>query len=658
MYFEGFTKSGCRSGHVRTRHGWRYLFYAVILQFFVVGAWAQLATTTATLSGTVTDSSGSVVAGATATLSSTENGVTQTDSTNSEGYYSFSQLPPGTYKLTVQWTGFKTYQQNGIVLNSAQSALQNVKLEVGASSQEVTVNAEASNLNVSNANIATELSGKEVVELPLNMRNIYDLVTLNSSVQNNSENQALLGGGSGDTNMADQDAAFFNFAGGFFGTTAFLLDGVWDTEPTWGGVIVTPSVDSVSEFKVQNNSFTAQYGWSTGNVINVTTKSGTSTFHGDAWEFYRNDAMDANLWFNNYYDLPKAAYSRNQYGVVAGGPLYIPKLYKQREKTFIFGTYEHAGLSTPARETFTVPDAAYLAGNFSALLGAQEGTDALGRPIYAGQIYNPQSTRAITAGTVDPVTGLMANSTGYIRDPIAGNNVAGLGAFNAIGAKLASYYPSPNEPGLVNNLAASATAPAEDNEYSVRVDENLTDASRFYARFEYKSEWATQIPEYWGASDPAGPGNLRPDNRWSIAGGYTHIFSPTLTMTAVAGYEYWSQVSTNQSKGFQPSTLGLPSQLDAWNPEFPIVTVGSQTTLGPTGGLENASIPPTMSVSDDFIKQVGKHTFSFGAMFVNGEFDLFWLCPGRSELNGAHARSEPGTSIPADTGNGGALRKC
>ena len=129
-------------------------------------------------------------------------------------------------------------------------------------------------MNTDNSNVAADIEAKQIVELPLNVRNVYGLATLNSSVQNTSEWQLLLGGGSNTTDTADQDISFMNFAGGFFGTTAFMIDGSWDTDSEWGAVIFVPGVDSVQEFKVQNNSFTAQYGWSTGNVVNVVTKSG------------------------------------------------------------------------------------------------------------------------------------------------------------------------------------------------------------------------------------------------------------------------------------------------------------------------------------------------------------------------------------------------
>jgi len=148
----------------------------------------------------------------------------------------------------------------------------------------------------------------------LNLRNVYGLATLNSSVQNSSSQQRLNGGGTQGT--ADQDISFFNFGGGFFGTTAFLLDGIWDTASDWGAVVYVPSVEGVDEFKIQTNSFTSQYGFSTGNVINVTTKSGTNSIHGSAFEFVRNDALDANFYFNKFNGIAKPSFTRNQFGAV------------------------------------------------------------------------------------------------------------------------------------------------------------------------------------------------------------------------------------------------------------------------------------------------------------------------------------------------------
>jgi hypothetical protein len=613
---------------------------------------AQLAVTTATLSGTVTDPANLVVSQASVILNSPQQGINRTFTTDSSGHYSFGQLPPASYSLTIKVAGFKEYVQSGITLDAGQSASQNVKLNLGSEDQQVTVTSEASLLNTDNANISADINAAQVVELPLNLRNVIGLAALNSSVNNGSLNQTMMGGGAAYGDSADQDISFLNFAGGFFGTTGYMVDGIWDTAADWGSVIYVPSVDAVQEFKIQNNSFTAQYGWSTGNVINVVTKSGTNAFHGSAYEFYRNSALDANLWFNNHNGLPKSDFSRNQTGVSAGGPLYIPGLYKQREKTFIFGLFEHLTLSTPLLGTFSVPDANFRGGNFSEVLGGQVGTDALGRPILTGQIYDPHSTRAITAGQVDPKTGRIATKTGYIRDPISGNNIATLGAFDPLGTKLIGYYPNPTKAGLTNNLTSTGTAPATSNEYLVRVDHNISDASRVFVRYAYKQEVETSTPEYWGASNPAGPGNIRPNNRWSIVTGYSHVFSPTLTMNLAVGYNHYAEPSTNQSYGFKPSTLGLPTYLDQNSPEFPIVTVGGETTLGPTGGAENVAVRPAGSASADFIKILGRHTVSFGFMGVDGIKNSKGITQTTLAYAGTFTKGPDPDNPTANTGNG------
>ncbi|MGD0442323.1 MAG: carboxypeptidase regulatory-like domain-containing protein [Edaphobacter sp.] len=645
----------------RQRRSWsRLLTLFAVLGFGIATTNAQLAVTTAALSGTVTDSTGAIVPQATVKLSSSDKGILRELKTDAAGHYSFTQLPPATYTLEVTTQGFKGYKQTGIVLDAAQSAAQNVTLAVGPVSEEVVVNAQASLLNTQNANLSADIPGKEVVELPLNLRNVYGLATLNSSVNNTSQSQMLLGGGGPSTDDADQDISFLNFAGGFFGTSAYLLDGAWDTDPEWGAVDFVPSVDSVQEFKVQNNSFTAQYGWSTGNVVNVVTKSGTNQFHGDVYEFYRNSALDANLWFSNHNDVPRLSFNRNQVGASAGGPLYIPKLYKQREKTFIFGLYEHLSLSSPSNNTFSVPDANFLAGNFAALLGAQGkdkngnlAYDNLGRPVYVGQIYNPRSTRMVTAGQVDPTTGLIATGTGYVRDPIKNNNITTLQPIDPTAAKIISYYPASTGSGISNNLFVAGTAPAHSNEYMARVDHNITDSARAYFRYSYKEEFKTGTPDYWGSNNPAGPGNARPNNRWNMAAGYSQVFTPTFTMNVAAGVEIWHETSTNQSRGFQSSTLGLPSYLDANSPNFPVVNIGGESPLGPLTNETVTNHGPIGSVALDFIKTHKHHTINFGFMFVEQEDDQTNYFQSVLDSGGQFTSGpDPNNPLPFNTGNG------
>jgi hypothetical protein len=621
---------------------------------------AQIATTTATISGTIADPTGAVLPKATVTLVSSESGITRTYTTDNSGRYIFSQLPPSAYTLNVKAQGFKAYEQMGIVLNASQTASQDVTLAVGAETQSVVVTSNASLLNTDNSNVAADIPAKDITEYPLNIRNIYGLATLNASVSNTSEGQMLLGGGTNTTDDADQDISFMNFAGGFFGSTGFMLDGAWDTDTEWGGVIFVPSVDAVQEFKVQNNSFTAQYGWSTGNVINVVTKSGTNAFHGDGWIFYQNQDLNA----VPYFSTSNQTLSRKEGGFSAGGPLYIPGVYRQKEKTFIFGLYEHLSISSPTVDTYTVPDSNFLNGNFSELLGTtQVGADGLGRPIYVGQIYDPRSGHAITAGQVDTRTasnpygtGLVATQTGYIRNPIPGNILSNLAGYtpDAIGAKLLSYYPAAKGTGLSNNLIVSGTAPAHSNEYNIRVDHNINSSSRAYFRYAYKEEFKTGAANDWG-SDPAGPGNARPNNRWGMWAGYSYVFNPMFTMNLTSGVTIWHETSNNQSFGFDPTSIGLPSYLKQNDPLFPGVTVGGESPLGPGANDQQAvtNHGPIGSLSGDFIKVSGKHTLNFGATGVEQVFSQHPFYQDGLHFNGQFtAGPNPLTGSGIASGNG------
>lgn len=618
-------------------------------------AWSQGDPTTATLSGIVTDASGAVVPNAKVTLSSPDRGIQRTVETNSNGQYQFQFLPPSDYSLQVQITGFKTYLQKGLTLRASETTQQNIPLSLGAVTEEVSVTGEAPLLQTEDPNISADIGAKQVVELPLNLRNVYGLATLNSAVNTTGETQARDGGGAGNNGNADQDISFLNFGGGFFGTSAFLLDGVWDTAGDWGAVIYTPSVDSVEEFKVQSNSFTAQYGWSTGNVIDVVTKSGTSRFHGSAYEFYRNSVLDANLYFANRNGQSRPEFTRNQTGVSAGGPLYIPGIYKQTKKTFIFGVYERLAASTPAFGTFTVPTKAYLGGDFSSLLGAQVGTDYLGRPIRSGEVYDPRSARLVTNGQVDARTGRVAvvpgGGTAYVRDPVPSNNLAGVTTLDPTGLKILSYYPAPTGTGASNNFTGSAAAPFSSNEYMLRLDQNISDASRFFVRYAYKQEKKVNTPAYFGDNDPGGPGNIRPNNRYSLAAGYTHVFTPTLTLNANAGFQHWAEVSHNQGAGFTPSTLALPTYLDTNSRIFPNVNVGGESQLGPSSG-ESVYARPAGSFTISAVKLVGKHSLNFG--FTGAELQLNSPNLQISTLtaNGGFTAGPDPDNPTANTGNG------
>jgi hypothetical protein len=571
-------------------------------------------TVTATLSGNVSDSSGAVLAGAKVTLTAPDRGISRIFTTDNTGDYVFSLLPPATYNLQVEATGFKTYRQTGISLAAGQTARQMVNLALGAISETVSVTTEAPLLNADNANISSDITARQVVELPLNLRNVYGLAFLNSSVNNTAEFQIV--GGNGISGQADQDISFFNFGGTFFNTAAYLVDGAWDTAADWGGVMYVPAVDAVQEFKIQTNAFTAQYGWSSGNVINVVGKSGTNQIHGNVYDFYRNSALDAKNYFNGG---AQPLFHRNQFGFTLGGPLW-------KDKTYFFGYYEGLRSATPTTTQANVPTQAMLGGDFSGQLGGPIGSnDALGRPILFGQIYDPYSARAITAGQVDPVTGLTANASGFIRDPFPGNIIP-QAMWDSVSQKIVqgNYWPSPNQTGPFN-FGASAAAESHSDEYSIRIDHNFTENTRIFGRWSRKYESKVNVPSYFGSSNPGGPGATNPNNRYNADVNLVHVFSPTLTMNANFGVTRWIEESQLQSFGFQASTLGLPSFVDEISPAFPQVTPEGVVNLGPRTGLDDYRVPRVIyTASDDFTKVIAHHTLSFGFTGIS------------NQLNGGH----------------------
>lgn len=589
------------------------LFLALAVAVLVTGtalpiAHGQTLASTASLSGSVSDSSGARIANANVVVSSPEKGITRAFKTDAEGNFSFALLPAGIYTLTASAPGFKTAKQQGITLDVGQSASHSITLTVGLTEQ-IEVTAAPPLLQTDNANLSAEISSKQITELPLNLRNVFNFVELNSSVNNLSQRQTISSGG--QQGSADQDVSFFNFGGGYFGTTAFLLDGAWDASEGWGGVIYVPSPDNVQEFKVQQNSFTAQYGWSTGNVINVVTKSGGSGLHGDVYDYLRNGALDANNYFNNLNGLPRPNSHRNQFGVAVGGPVYLPHLYEQRNKTFFFFNYEGHRDHNAGQYSGTVPLPAFRNGDFSALLGARVGTDALGRPILAGQLYDPFSTRQLPGGS-------------FIRDPIPGNNLAtyispfrGGTLINSIGQKLINFYPTPLQNVLSNNWSASGLQADYSDEYSGRIDHNFSDSTRLYGRYSYKKEYKDEEAAFFGANNPAGPGQRNPNNRWNIGIGLSQVFSPTFTMSVNLGGMKWVEGNDVQSKGFKASSLGLPSFIDTYSPQFPIISVASYLPEGPVAGAGQGAFPrAAVSGSVDFVKVRGAHQLSFGYMAV------------------------------------------
>src|SRR5271166_6121891 len=357
------------------------------------------------ISGTIQDTTGAVVPGALVTLLNTDQGITLQTTSSSNGAYTFSPVRVGHYKISATAKGFSKTTQQNITVAIAQSLLVNVQLKLGAATETVQVNTAPPQLQTEEASTGQVIGQEEVNALPLNGRNFTFLAQLGAGMQ---------------TPQADTRG---NAASGAFSANGlrpaqnnYLLDGIDNNSNAVDflngtNFVILPPVDAIQEFKVQTADFSAELGRSAGAVLNATIKSGTNSLHGAAWEFFRNDKLDAADWFEDNGGIKKGELRLNQFGASAGGPII-------KNKMFFFGDYEGLRRVQGTASNGNVPTALERSSNYTNLsdiltqAGGTIRTDILGRSIPSGTILDPGTTRGIACGQVDPVSGLAGPACG------------------------------------------------------------------------------------------------------------------------------------------------------------------------------------------------------------------------------------------------------
>ena len=335
----------------------RVLLAALLAIFLPMYAAAQ--SVSGTILGTVTDSSGSIIPGAKVTIVNEGTGLTRTVQSDANGEYTAPSLPTGHYTVITEMTGFKTTTLSNIELGVDQRARLNMKLEVGAMTESVSVEAISPLVQTSSSELGTTVRSEQIEALPLNGRNFVNLTRTLPGVLRGIPGANIDGAGS----LAWRASASFSANGQRARDNNFMLDGV-DNNETWlQTVVIFPSVDALDEFKLQTSTYSAEFGHSLGGVVNLQIKSGTNTMRGSAFEFHRDDAFDANNFFNNRAGRKKPQFSQNQFGGTVGGAVF-------KDKTFFFGDYQ--GHRELQGQTFlsTVPSVAMRGGNFSELTRA------------------------------------------------------------------------------------------------------------------------------------------------------------------------------------------------------------------------------------------------------------------------------------------------
>ncbi len=571
------------------------------------------------ITGTVKDTSGGVIPGATVTLTNEGSGQSITTTSGSVGEYTFSPVKIGHYSVSAEIKGFQKVKQNNVTVDVQQKVVVDLALPVGQSVETIIVDAAPPALQTQEASVGQVIEEQAINALPLNGRNFTFLAQLSVGVTQGQQDTRGLGA-SGSFSANGLRPAQNNYLLDGMDNNTNLVDFLNGT-----AYVVRPPVDAIQEFKVQTDDYSAEMGRSAGAVLNASIKAGTNEFHGSAWEFFRNDHLDAANFFENAGGIPKGRYQQNQFGVTIGGPI-------RRGKTFFFADYEGTRIRQALTSTNTVPTALERSSgytNLSELITGQGGSlttscdpavnpncvsDVLQRNFWLGQVFDPSTTRPVLCGTTDTYTGLPGPAcppdtpvgqhplAGFAREPFVGNIIptTPVNRIDSNAVKLLNLYPAPTNSNLFNNYAANPVSSNTSDQFDVRVDHTFSEKDNVFGRFSYIDN-PSFIPGPFGGIADGGSFSDGDQTSKSLNAvlSETHVFSPSLVNEVRAGY---SRLSATR---LQPNanTMGIPAQYGipgvpqiASNGGLGSLFISGLTTLGSNGFLP--SIEPQHKYSN------------------------------------------------------------
>jgi len=548
-----------------------------------------------TISGTVLDPSGAVVSGASVEVQEVASGTINRTISDKAGQYVVPFLPPGSYSITVTKKGFETLNRSGIDLQAQEHPIINMTLTVGSTSQTVTVTAEEPLVDQANASLGQVISTESVEDLPLNGRTPVVLTSLSVGVVTTSA--------PGITHPFDNNAAnSWSIGGTPNQVSEVLLDGSPDLTML-GAQAYSPTQDSVQEVSVRPFDTDASFGHTIGGVINQITKSGTNSFHGTMYEFNQIPNLDANLDFNSAarqssgIAKPTPTFHFNQWGLTAGGPVILPKIFNGKNKLFFFFAYEGLKDNTPASTLVTVPTDAERQGDFSALLAVAA----------SNQIYMPGSGKQ---GSSYTRTALPSNCLFNLTTTCSAVASTGL-TLSPVAQAYLGLYPEPNATGTTtgsNNYNSNAPSIDTYNNEFGRLDYNLNERNHLF--FDYRHNNRSQVKNDYFGNHATGTTLLR--ENWGTSLDDVITMNATTIVDLRFNWTFFNESHGTPAQIFNPSTVGLPSSLatSSTKVQLPYLSLSNFQSLGDN----TSAIDPTTSYQGfaDVVKLMGKHTFKAG----------------------------------------------
>ena len=623
-------------------------FLAVLFLATATVTSLEAQTSQGAIAGTVEDTTNATVEGAKVTATNLGTGGVTTTVTAAGGSYRFPSLLVGKYEVVATAPGFQTVRQTGVDVQVSNTTAVNFTLPVGAVTESVVVSSSATVIQSESSDVGTVIDSREVVELPLALGGV-------GALRSPEAFMFLAPGVTGPGTANSNNGIFISKtgAGQNFGNEV-LLDGASTLRAENGSSFdeAGPSVESIREFKLLTATFPAEYDHTTGGVESFTTKSGTNSYHGTAYEILKNEKFNANSWFNNAYGTPRPIDKKNDYGLNLGGPVRIPKIYNGRDKTFFFFNWEQYRENAGGSAVSTVLTDAERSGDLSAFLtNKQIGTNACdGSPIFEGQIFDPTTTKTGPNGVL-------------CRTAFQGNKIPA-DKISQISKNILGYMPTGNRGGIIsgngivaNNYVFTAANPLFNTTYQVRIDENVSDKHKLY--FSYHSRENTRYAGAQVAPAPIDPGGWPQDFiTHYVRTGWDYTVSPSMVNTFNVGFNRTNSINVATAVPLASAgnfswaeKLGIKNVTGAPGRQFPNVGMG-ESILYIGKGNQDDLIDGGLRFNEQLNWIKGKHSIAFGFDIRTQLFSPFNLGQDSGYYNFGRAQTAASQALSANTGNG------